>query len=75
MTVERKYVRFASGIITFPNSIIHSDLADSVEKIAGRAISAGFTDGESCYGLSISLGLKARPDDGACLESGKGQSW
>ena len=73
MNIKRKYVRFAKGIVTFPDRVIHSDLAEDLEAIMGRVISAGFTDGETCWGKSISLRKESRPDDTECLELGKGE--
>jgi len=65
-------------IFIFPKSVNHDDFADIVSNIKegdGRnwtrpyrkPISAGFTDGERCYGHSETLGLESRQVDTALL--------
>ena len=68
MEKEWKYIRFFNGIVVFPKSEIHSEVAKRLEPLMNRVISAGFTDGELFYGESISLRVKAREDDADAWE-------
>lgn len=77
--IEMKYVivRFDEGpdsIFFFPKSVRHDYFVESLQSLrhdAGRGwdrmypepISAGFTDGVTCYGQSESLDLESRPED------------
>jgi hypothetical protein len=77
MSYKSKYVIIDTDLFAAP--VVFSDLlqhADVVRSLAGKtssAISAGFcyikvVDGEPryvCYGESISLGLKSRPEEDA----------
>lgn len=78
-----KYIVFESAecgkqIVVFSKSIIHADMAEDLERMRvevdgkwrltrRRPISAGFTDGKSCYGYSESLRLKSREAEDAKL--------
>ena len=80
---EMKYIVFESAergkqIIAFNKTIVHAEMAEAVERmrvevdgkwkrIFMRPTSAGFTDGESCYGRSESLNLKSREAEDAKL--------
>lgn len=76
---EMKYVvtetdDFGKQIFIFPKIINHVDFADILNfvKINGerdyqKPISAGFTNGISCYGESISLNLKSNARDSLLL--------
>tara|TARA_B110000495_G_C22912754_1_gene533073 strand:- start:374 stop:598 length:225 start_codon:yes stop_codon:yes gene_type:complete len=71
--MKRKYVRFSRGVVTFPDGIIHSDVEQALERYMGATVSAGFTDGEECWGESISIGIKSKGDDDAdCMRIGSG---
>jgi len=45
--------------VLFPDAIQHADV--TVER--STVVSAGFFDGISCWGQSVSLGLCSRPED------------
>jgi hypothetical protein len=78
MSVQRKYVRFKKGIVIFPESVIHSEFASELRHLLGWPISAGFTDGETCWGESISIGVKSLPEDSDILQNGtyeNGYDW
>lgn len=84
MSREMKYVVVESEageqLFTFPKTINHDRFAEILSNIRegyGREwkhifrtpVSAGFTDGETCYGRSASLGLDSRPIDTALLKT------
>ena len=86
MNAEMKYVVVASEageqLMVFPGNINHDAFAEVLSHIKEgshsnwkrcyrKPISAGFTDGLTCYGRSESLNLKARiPADTALLKQG-----
>ena len=85
MNVEMKYVVVSSELgqqlFIFPKSINHNDFAEvlshirhekgvSWERVYKEPVSAGFTDGVTCYGKSESLSLKSSPNDTALLKAG-----
>lgn len=62
----QKYVILADGRVrVFPKESIHAfQVCGCPEKdCLGRAISAGFWDGEKTYGESTTLGVKSHPED------------
>lgn len=83
---EMKYVVVESEeqgkqLFTFPKNIDHDAFAEVLSYIKvgtpqnwNRAyrepISAGFTDGVTCYGKSETLGLASAPTDTALLKNG-----
>jgi len=82
---EMKYVVVSSEeageqLFIFPNNIDHDEFASvlSYIKHGGRnwtrplrmPVSAGFTDGVRCYGMSETLGLGSRIDDAKILATG-----
>ena len=81
--IEMKYVVVKSEedgekLFIFPKSVNHDAFAEvlSYIKVGDRnwkrlyrePISAGFTDGVTCYGRSESLDLKSRPEDTELLK-------
>jgi len=63
---EEKYVICADGSVkVFPRTGIHAYQVCGcpVQDCPGRAVSAGFWDGEKAYGESTSIGVKSRPED------------
>lgn len=61
-------------IFIFPKSVDHDCMAEVLEHIKNKSwgnwfreprlpVSAGFTDGKTCYGRSESLNLNSRPQD------------
>jgi hypothetical protein len=86
ITSEMKYIATKSDeagkqIFIFPKSIYHDRMADilhEIEELADgvvdnfyrAAVSAGFTDGKTCYGKSETLDLKSDKNDTATLLSG-----
>lgn len=76
---EMKYIvtRNEEGkeeIFVFPKSVNHDCMAEVLGFIKNKTygnwergfrkpVSAGFTDGKTCYGMSESLGIKSRPQD------------
>lgn len=66
--------RGAEIIVTFSDILTHADVADSLCRVGRELyhpVSAGFTNGSDCWGVSISLDLKSRPDvDTALLTRG-----
>lgn len=61
-----KYVILADGKVrVFPREEIHAYQACGCpnSECGGRAISAGFWDGEKASGESTSIGVKSRPED------------
>jgi len=67
-------------IFIFPKSVHHDCFAEMVpyikdqmygnwEQVHREVISAGFTDGVTCYGISESLGIASRPQDTELLKS------
>lgn len=61
-------------IFIFPKSVHHDCFAEMIpymknqmygnwDRVHREPISAGFTDGNTCYGVSESLGLESRPED------------
>ena len=86
MNREMKYVVVASDageqLMAFPKNINHDAFAEVLSHIRDgtsrnwtrferRPVSAGFTDGITCYGRSESLNLDARiPADTALLKQG-----
>lgn len=78
---EMKYVVVKTDageqIYVFPKQIDHDAFAEvlSYIKMGGRnwkreyrePVSAGFTDGVTCYGRSESLGIGSRPQDSSLL--------
>lgn len=64
-----KHPRYATDtIIMFPEYIPHKDFHDDLD-VHGEIVSAGFMllrNGEFiCYGESVGLGVKSRPEDSA----------
>lgn len=66
-------------IFIFPKSINHDCMAEVLGRIKDQTggnwrrvfrqpVSAGFTDGKECYGISESLRLKSRPQDTGMLK-------
>lgn len=64
--------------IIFPDRLVHADVAERmrhllrrVHKIDAKPVSAGFVNLGliSCYGESETLGLSARNEDGAIIET------
>lgn len=86
MNNEMKYVVVNSKeagdqIFIFPKNINHDAFAEVLsylkhgnwqnwERIYRRPVSAGFTDGVTCYGKSESLNLKSDPRDTNLLKAG-----
>ena len=85
MNIEMKYVvvksELGEQLFIFPKTINHDAFADVLNHIKhgeGRAwqrvyktpVSAGFTDGVTCYGKSESLKLKSKESDTALLKAG-----
>ena len=76
---EMKYIvtRNKEGkaeIFVFPKSVNHDCMAEVLGFIKNKTygnwergfrkpVSAGFTDGKTCYGESLSLGIESRPQD------------
>lgn len=76
---EMKYIvtRNEEGkeeIFVFPKSVNHDCMAEVLgfiknqtygnwERVFRKPVSAGFTDGKTCYGESFSLGIESRPQD------------
>ena len=64
-----KYVVFKKirreFIVTFPSDLTHIELANSITKMSKytEPISGGFIENGKCFGESISLDLKSRPED------------
>lgn len=60
-----KYVRFSNGSsVLFGHELTHRDMADRLEGMLGKAVSAGFsTSTGEPYGESISLNLRSSPAD------------
>lgn len=67
-------------IVLFPEYIHHDCFAETFERVRNQShgdwkrvervpVSAGFTDGLTCYGESESLRLSSRPEDTALLRS------
>ena len=82
---EMKYVVVAdeSGteqLVVFPKAIDHDAFAEVLSHIKTggrnwrrefrRPVSAGFTDGQKCYGCSETLSLECRPVDDLLLQKG-----
>lgn len=68
-------------LFIFPKSINHVDFYESVSRTKfyppdsldwmrpyRKIVSAGFTDGKTCYGRSQSLGVSSRKEDSQLLE-------
>ena len=85
--IEMKYVVVNSKekgeqLFVFPTNVIHSEFAEVLsymkegdrhnwKRIFRQPISAGFTDGSTCYGRSESLNLSSRKNlDTALLKAG-----
>jgi hypothetical protein len=84
--MEMKYVVVNSAecgeqLFVFPKNIDHDKFAEVVsnirhgghsnwKRVYRKPVSAGFTDGKNCYGLSETLNLKSRLDDTALLNAG-----
>jgi len=84
--LEMKYVVVDSDecgeqLFVFPKSIDHDRFNEVLsdirhggdrnwERIYREPVSAGFTDGKTCYGRSETLGLDSRPQDTALLLNG-----
>lgn len=83
--MEMKYVvvqceEAGEQLFVFPHSVDHDEFTSvlSCIKTGGvrwvrpirMPVSAGFTDGQQCYGCSETLGLEARPEDTALLLRG-----
>lgn len=76
---KMKYVVVDDGLLECPyifsNHINHSNFVNGLKLvgIGGEIISAGFVnfDGERliCFGESVSLGVKARPEDTTLINS------
>lgn len=70
MKKDLKYIRFSSGFITFAEPTMHKEI-----RYDEKPISAGFYyltvfEGEiiaKCYGDSVSLNLKGKPEDSELL--------
>ena len=76
---EMKYIVMQDShgtetIVIFPKTINHDCMAEVAsrirnqthgnwERVFRKPISAGFTDGKTCYGESFSLGIESRPQD------------
>jgi len=63
--INLKYIRFAGiGFVVFPDTLMHVDVSRGV---GHRPVSAGFitwSDNKPvCYGESLSLRIKHRPED------------
>lgn len=72
--VTRNLENDKEEIFIFPKSVNHDCMAEVLEMIKNQSwgnwereprfpISAGFTDGKTCYGRSESLNLDSRPQD------------
>lgn len=68
-------------IFIFPESVNHDVFANSVGRMKNQShgswvritrdpISAGFTDGTTCWGRSETLGIDSRPEEDARLIGG-----
>ena len=85
---EMKYIvtdcqEAGEQIFIFPKSIDHDRMAEALsvikhgdcrnwKRIYRNPVSAGFTDGKTCYGKSETLGLPSRPVDTKLLTGGAG---
>lgn len=83
--IEMKYVvvdsfEYGEELFIFPTSIEHDRFAEVLYYIrppapwtyssaCRKAVSAGFTDGETCYGRSELLDLDSRKEDTVLLSS------
>ena len=83
--IEMKYVVVESDeqgeqMFIFPENVDHDRMAETLSSIrhGGRQwnriyrkpVSAGFTDGVTCYGRSETLDLNSRPADTQLLRTG-----
>jgi hypothetical protein len=66
-------------IFIFPKTVDHDCMMEVIHRIKNQSwgdwkreyrlpISAGFTDGKTCYGESISLRIESRPEDTELLQ-------
>ena len=84
--IEMKYVVVNSEeqgeqLFIFPKNINHDSFAETLsyikfgdeknwKRIFRETISAGFTDGQTCYGKSETLGLSSCKEDTLLLKNG-----
>jgi thioredoxin-related protein len=82
---EMKYLVVDSGqgeqLFTFPKNIDHDEFAAVLsyinvgsphnwKRVFRNPVSAGFTDGTNCYGMSETLMMKSRVEDTELLQRG-----
>lgn len=70
MEKKQKYVILADGSVRLSENGIHAYMACTCPEkdCLGRAISAGFWDGEKAFGKSTTLGISSRPEDSRIIK-------
>jgi hypothetical protein len=73
-----KYIRYSSGFITFAEPIMHKEIRFDVEPISAGFYYITVFEGEliaKCYGDSVSLNLKGKPEDSELLTRQLNGQW
>lgn len=77
MRAQWKYIVYRNGdgdeiIVTFDQSVIHADYAETHNIARAQIVAAGFvTDRKECFGASSSLHVSSRPRRDSALLRGE----
>lgn len=78
MKKDLKYIRVSSGFITFAEPMMHKEIRFHEEPISAGFYYLKIEDGEifaKCYGDSISLNLRSKPEDSELLTKQMSGQW